>query len=458
MRELTVSKIIEVTKGKLLTNCEDFIIKDFNKDTRTIQKDDMYIAIKGENFDGNLYIEDALQKGAIGCLIDSKNISDDVIQKFNDKPIIKVDDTIKAIQALAKYKRSLFDIPVVAITGSVGKTSTKDIVAKVLSEKYKVLKTQGNLNNHIGLPLTLLKLREEHTAVVVEMGMNNFGEISVLTNIANPTICAIINIGTSHIGNLGSRENILKAKLEILEGLAINGKVVVNNDNDLLNEWNIKDTKYDKVTYGINNKSDYNADNIICTESYSNFETVVNNNMYNISVPVPGKHFIYNALCAISIARILNIECDDIIKGIQKVELTQKRMEVINNNGITIINDAYNSSYDSVKATLEAMLEFDCKRRIATLGDMLELGSFSKELHEKVGIEVAENNIDILITVGNEAKHIASKAKELGVPEIYICETNLEATNIINSIKKKDDLILLKASNGMHFYEIANNI
>ena len=284
-----------------------------------------------------------------------------------------------------------------------GKTSTKDIIANVLSQKFNVLKTKGNLNNHIGLPLTLLKLKD-HTAVVVEMGMNHFGEISLLTNIAKPTGCVITNIGTSHIGNLGSRENILKAKLELLEGLNENGFVLINNDNDLLNEWAKEDNKYKIYTYGIENSSNFAANNIEQLENSSIF----NINNVKIKVPIAGEHFIYNAICAFAVGSLLGIETNKIVKGINEFKLTEKRMdiEVIKNN-IKVINDSYNASYDSTKAALQVVDKTEAKRKIAVLGDMLELGEYAEELHEKVGEEVVKNKIDILITVGKLAKNIA---------------------------------------------------
>lgn len=219
-KNINVEKIIEICKGELLSGDKLQVINSFCNDTRKIEKDDLYIAIKGENIDGNKFVEEAFEKGAIGALIDEQ-ISEEIVKKYSEKVIIKVENSVNAIQQIAKYKRSLYDIPVVAITGSVGKTSTKDIIANVISQEYKVLKTEGNFNNHIGLPLTLLKLKD-HTAIVIEMGMNHFGEIRTLTNIAKPTACVITNIGTAHIGILGSRENILKAKLEILEGMDSN--------------------------------------------------------------------------------------------------------------------------------------------------------------------------------------------------------------------------------------------
>lgn len=335
-----------------------------------------------------------------------------------------------------------------------GKTSTKDIIANVLAQKFNVLKTEGNLNNHIGLPLTLLKLKD-HTAVIVEMGMNHFGEISLLTDIAKPTGCVITNIGTAHIGNLGSRENILKAKLEILEGLSKDGFVLVNNDNDLLNKWAESESERKIYTYGIENKSTYMASNIVELENKSTFEV----NGVKTEVRVQGTHFVYNATCAFAIGDILGIEKEKVIKGISEFELTAKRMDIeIIKDNVKIINDSYNASYDSMKAALEVMGKTEATRKIAVLGNMLELGDYTKELHEKVGEEVIKNRIDILITVGEYAKEIANKAKSLGMKEVFEFENTDDAIKCIKENMKSNDLILLKASNSMNFSRILDKI
>ena len=451
--KISVQKIIEISQGEILTKATAQQIKDFTIDSRNINLNDCFIAIKGENNNGNQYVENALEKGASVCLVDEVP-EKRILEKYNNRVIIKVEDTIKALQQIAKYKRSLYDIPVIAVTGSVGKTSTKDIIASVVGQKYNVLKTEGNYNNHLGVPLTLLRL-EDHTAAVIEMGMNHFNEISVLTDIAKPRIAVITNIGTSHIGNLGSRENILKAKLEILEGLKPGGTIIINNDNDLLNDWAQTVDNYTPFTYGIENKSNLTPENIKEDNFGTEYEINISGKKYNVKVPVIGRHFVYNSLCAIAVGKTLDIEEERIIEGIANFKLTAKRMDFkkIKNEAI-VLADYYNASFDSVKSALEVVRDFKSNRKIAVLGDMLELGDFAKKLHEDVGGEVAKNNIDILVTVGELSKDIAKIARENGLKEVYECDNNKDAAEILNSKIQKDDLILLKASNGMKFGEI----
>ena len=458
MKDLSIKNIIEATKGKLLVGNEEYICMSYSKDTRTIKEGDCYIGIKGETFDGNLFWEKALENGASTVIVQNVQIEDEKLKKWADKNIIKVEDTLEALYSIARYKRSLYNIPVIAITGSVGKTSTKDIVANVVSKKYKTLKTEGNNNNNIGLPLTILRLQDEEVAVI-EMGMNHFGEISLLTSIAKPTICIITNIGTSHIGNLGSRENILKAKLEILEG-SKKEAVIINNDNDLLHKWYEENKEnYNIKTYGIKEQSDIMAKEIKLEENKSTFTCKINNVEEKINVPVGGEHFILNALCAITVGEVLKIEEDKIKEGIESFELTKKRMDIVElKNGIKIINDAYNASLESMTASLKVLSEFK-ERKIAVLGDMFELGDFSEELHKKVGKEVVKNNIDILIACGENARYIADVAREkMDKENVYILRKTEEIKPLLEKIVKNNDVILFKASNGMKFYKIAEEV
>lgn len=451
-KNITVQDILEATKGNLMYGNKNEICEKFSKSTKEIQPGDVYIGFKGERFDGGMFYEDALKQGAKGCIINK--IADLEIKNIPNKFVIQVDDTVEAIAQIAKLKREKYNIPVIAVTGSVGKTSTKDIIYSVVSQKYKTLKTQGNMNNHIGMPMTILGL-EKHEALVIEMGMNHFGELRKLTQIAKPTIAVITNVGTAHIGNLGSRENILKAKLEILEGLQENGSVVINNDNDLLNKWQAENKKYKVITYGINNKSTNIAQNITYNDNGSKYELYPEKQI--IAVPVGGEAFVYNSLAAISVGKILNIPMSKIIEGIKKFELSKMRLDIQKTKkGYTVINDCYNANYDSMKSAIEYLKAFKANRKIAVLGDMLELGEFAKELHEKVGKIIAKNNIDILITVGNEAKNIADVAKENGVTHIYKFDNNQEAIKQLEKLLVVDDAVLIKASNSMNFKEIVD--
>ena len=471
--EFDVNKIIEICNANVAFGNTEIKCEEFSKDTRTIQPGDVYIGIKGENFDGNMFYENALENGAAVCILQGDiTISEEVKEKYKDRCVVIVEDTIKALQQIAAYKRSLYNIPVIAITGSVGKTSTKDIVASVVGTEFNVLKTQGNLNNHIGLPMTILGLKN-HNALVVEMGMNNLGEISVLSKIAKPNIAIITNVGTAHIGNLGSRENILKAKLEILDGMDENGILIINNDNDLLHKWAEEyNGPITVFTYGIEEKSNVNALNIQlfenkseCTviEDVSKAQTVfgtknTEKNQEEIIIPIGGNHFVLNALCSVAVGKILNISFENIKKGIYNFSLSKNRMELLTtSNNITIINDSYNANYDSMKAGIEYLAKTSANRKIAVLGDMLELGEFSEELHTKVGEVVAENKIDILVTVGKMAQYIANVAKQ-GNVEVHECENNQQAIELLKSIIIKNDIIYLKASNGMRFKEIVDGL
>ena len=303
-------------------------------------------------------------------------------------------------------------------------------------------------------------LERNHEALVIEMGMNHFGEIRELTNIAKPTLAVITNIGTSHIGNLGSRENILNAKLEILEGME-KKKVIINNDNDLLHKWKNDNNNMEIYTFGIENKSDCNALKITKKENSSEFICKINEEKFNIKVPVGGEVFILNALCASLVGKLLNLSNNEIQEGIESFELTKKRMEIIKlKNGVTLINDSYNASFDSMKAGIEYLCEITGKRKIAVLGDMFELGIFSEELHRKVGAEVAKNNIDILFAIGENSKYIVDETEKDGMnkEKIFYLNDKKELLEKIIQNMQSGDVIFFKASNGMRLFEIVDQL
>ncbi len=452
---LKIKDMIGINNASLIFGNQDDIV-DFNyfsKDSRTVKEGDVFIGIKGDNFDGNDYYEEALKKGAKTCIL-SKDISipEEIKKTYNDRNLLIIEDVENFLVELSKPIRDKLKIPIIAITGSVGKTSTKNIVADVLSAKYKVLKTNGNLNTLIGLALTLLRVKDEEIAVI-ELGMNQPGEISQLSSFLKPDIGVIINVGTAHIGNLGSRENILKAKLEILDGLK--DKLFINNDNDLLNEWNKNKHSISINTYGIENKSNFEAKNLTYNKSGSHF-TIENN---QIDINVIGKHFVYNSIIAYAIGRHFGVNVEDIIEKLKNIPLESDRMELINSENITIINDTYNASYDSVYYALEVLSTFK-GRKIAVLGDIKELGDYGESIHRDIGKLIVKNNIDILITVGELSSFINEEAIKLGFKKenSYNFDSKNQAILLINKIKEKDDNYLIKASNSMKFKEIVENI
>ncbi len=455
---MNTKDIYQNVEAKTIYNNIDCEIKKFKIDTRKINNGDCYIGIKGKNTDGNLFYKDAFSKGADLVILDNYQYSkeDEEYLISNNKSIVVVENTTIALGKLAKYKRSLSDIPIVAVTGSAGKTSTKDIIYSVLNASYKAQKTIGNINNHFGLPLTVLDLNNSSEVLVLEMGMNHLGEISYLTNIALPKVAVITNVGTSHIGYLGSRENILKAKLEILEGLSDDGVVIINNDNDLLHEWYINNKDiYNILTIGIKNHSDFQADNIKTLENCSIFDCLGE----TYKVLVGGEHFIYNSLAAIAVASVFDIDIKKVKMGIENFELSSNRMNIINNGDITIIDDSYNANYDSMTYTIKYLGSLE-GRRIAILGTMKELGEYSEKLHRDVGKVIVDAGIDILITVGDYTNYINDVATKLGFLEenSYHLKSNAEAITLINKIKMGNDKILVKASNSLNFGEIVVNI
>lgn len=441
---LYVSDIVREGNGLLLQGDLSLLLGDFSKDTRTIKQGDVYVGIKGENFDGNKFYLDALEKGAIGCILD--NVEEDIPDKYKDRFIVKVNNSLECIQNLARYKRRIHNIPVIGVTGSVGKTSTKDMIYSVLKEKYNVLKTEGNNNNHIGLPFTILRLKDEEV-MILEMGMNNLGEISFLTNIAKPTIGVITNIGTAHIGNLGSRENIMKAKLEIVEGLS--GPLIVNLDNDMIkNNIDYIKSLCTTITIGTDKDAEYRAYDIKDNRFKINGE--------EFESPIGNMAFIYNSITAYVVGSLCNVDIDLIREGIKNLELTGNRLEYKKAKcGAMLIDDTYNASLDSIKSSLE-ILKKENGRRIAIIGDVLELGKFSRDIHIEIGKELLSCNLDYVITIGKDTKYSDEYLKENGYVNIKHFDKESDSYEYLDSLLKEGDIVLLKGSHGINLKNIVN--
>lgn len=440
---MLIKEIIEATGGMLLSGNINEDIHGFTQDTRQIQQGDMYIPLIGENNDGHQFIEQAFEKGARAV------ITSQVID-YPKKNVILVPDTLQALTDMAAYLREHRHVKVVGITGSVGKTSTKDMIYAVVSTQYHALKTLGNYNNHIGLPLTILRHRDEEV-MVLEMGMNHLGEIRHLTKIAKPDVAVITNVGTAHIGELGSRENILKAKMEIVEGLSSQGVLIINDDNDLLH--GVEENGYRMIRVGKNEDCQLRAHHIQLLLEESYFDLDYQNQTYHVHVPVSGEHFVTNALLAIAVGLSLKIDIKKCIAGIEQFELTQKRMDVIElAQDIKVIDGTYNANLDSMKSSLDVLAQYP-QRKIAILADMLELGEYTQAFHEEVGEYVAKKHIDQLWCVGQASQWMALKAQEHGV-ETYHFENNQQLIDALKNHLQDHDVILLKGSNGMHLQEI----
>lgn len=445
---MKVKEIVIATNGTLLSGNEDLELVGYTQDSRKVKGGMMYIPLIGEHFDGHDFINNAFENGASAIICDREI-------KRSDKVVIRVADTLTALQDMARYLRQQRQVKVVAITGSVGKTSTRDMVYSVVKQKYKTLQTEGNYNNNIGLPLTILRLQDEEV-MILEMGMNHLKEIEELSLISKPDISAITNVGTAHIGELGSRENILKAKLEIIAGMSDGSTLVINNDNDLLSTVSLSNLKVVKVA--IDNAGDFKAQKVILKDDCSNFELLYLNKVYKIFVPVPGAHFVVNALIAIAIGIELNISILKCIQGIKEFVLTKNRMDVIElKNNTTLIDGTYNASEDSMKSSIDVLATYT-RRKIVVLADMLELGDFSEKLHRNVGKHVANKKIDILVAVGQEARFIVDSAKDAGMSNIFYCNDNQEVINYLENNLQSGDVILLKGSNGMKLKDVASRI
>lgn len=421
------------------------VISGISIDSRTIEKGDLYIAIKGENFDGHDFSESAVKNGAAAVMCHND------IDCACPKIIVK--DTQEALLALASWYRQQFDVFVVGLTGSVGKTTTKDMIAAVFQSERITLKTEGNLNNSIGVPRTLMRLEEDTQTAVVEMGMDGKGQISVLTNCVKPDAAVITNIGVSHLENLGSREGILAAKMEIVEGLKKGGKLFLNSDDPYL--MSVQPEDYEIVYFGINNSAcKYRAENIEANGAGTEFDVCWEENVQHAIIPTIGKHNVYDALCAFAVGCEHGISPENAAKGLSQYKPSGMRQKLSSFNGITFIEDCYNASPDSVRAAISTLSSLNVKRKIAVLGDMLELGSISEEAHKNSGMLAAKKGIDAVFTLGERSAATAEKAKELGVEVAENFSSHEELVNRLSTFIEAGDAVLFKASRAMKLEDV----
>ena len=439
MKNITVREAVKATSG-IYHGPEDLLDRNICGiaiDNRKIEKDWLFVPIKGDRFDGHSFIDGAFEAGALATLSERKT----------DHPYIEVRDTAEAFKDIAEYYKSLLDIRTVGITGSVGKTTTKEMIASVLNQSFNTIYTQGNLNNQTGVPLTVLRIEEEHEAAVIEMGTNHFGEIAAVARVARPDVCVLTNIGEAHLEFLGSKEGILKAKTEMLDYMKEGGHVVINGDDEYLST--LKDKRSDVISFG------FGEDNDIHVTEYEEkglegigFTAATGQGTLSAFIHAPGKHMVLNAMAAAAVGLVYGMDLKDIEKGIESYETMSGRLNAKRANGITVIDDVYNASPTAMKSSVEVLSQ-EKGRKVCILGDMLELGDDSREKHLGVGIYAAEKGIDLVIAVGSEAKAIYEGAAQKGADAAYF-ESQDEMLGKLPELIKEGDTVLVKASRGMH--------
>lgn len=453
MENITINEIILATKGTLAVGNTDDVINSVSIDSRNIQENALFIPIMGENTDGHNYIQNAFDNGAKASLIEEKYDANN----YNGGAIIKVQSTKKALRDLAKYYRNKFNISVVGVTGSVGKTTTKEMIASVLGETLDIIKTEKNYNGQLGLPLTIFNIEKHHNVAVLEMGVSEIGEMDKLADIAGADIGVITNIGLSHIENFKSVEVTCREKMKMIQKEG--GTFFLNGDSPLLakaHEYTDKEIVY----YGINGDFPYKCEEIYSNGNNTNFTLVTNQFREQIQIPCLGLHNVYNALAAIAVAQKFDIHMDDIKKGLLKFKNVAMRQQISKIGDITLIDDSYNASPDSVKSSVSVLKNLSPNgRNIVVIADMLELGEHSQKIHYETGRYIALEGIDILITVGKDSAYLSNGAISANQKlKLIHFDGNKEAFEYLKNILSKNDKVLIKGSRGMHTDEIVNDL
>ena len=451
METITLGQLLQAVDGQLLGEFDQNTpIFHVDTDSRDIHPGSLFIPLAGERFDGHAYINAALESGAAGCLTQRERES-----YQPGKFYVKVPSTQRALRDLAAWYKEQFHIPFVAVTGSVGKTTAKDMLAAVLGVKYKVLKTEGNFNNNLGLPLTLLRLDSSHQVGVVEMGMDKFGEIDYLGGIVKPEVGVITNIGDAHIERLGSRENIFKAKCELLPHIKPDGLLVLNGDDPMLATLR-GHAPVQTVFCGQGEGMEYRAQ-ITGGDGVSHIHCRLTTPGMDreVCIPALGEHMVYPTLIAAAVAERFGLTPDEIEQGIRQFVPTRMRMNILRRgNGIIILDDTYNANPQSMRAAISVLSDSQSSYKIAVLGDMLELGPFSPALHAEVGEYLGQAGIQCLVAVGEQSAAMAQGARDAGVPQVLYCQDKGEAMERLPMLLRGDCTILVKASRGMKMEDI----
>ena len=450
MVKMTAGEIAQAVNGNLFGNA-NVIVSDIQYDSRAVKEGTLFVPIKGANVDGHKFIKECFLKGASVCF--TKN---DVPEKSTDC-YIKVENTLSALQKLSAYYRNKMKAKLIGVTGSVGKTSTKEMIAAGLSKGFDVMKTQGNKNSQIGLPMTMFDMEESNEIAVIEMGMSEFGEMDRLADIARPNIAVMTNIGVAHIENLGTQENILKEKFRITKYFDKDGILFLNGDDKLLRTLHGKQN-FRTVTFGLDKDNDYYAEDIQSEGFNTNFVCCYGDKKVMLKIPALGEHSVKNSLAAFAIGKHLGLDDEIIQEGLLTYKNAPMRQQIHEMKDFIIIDDSYNSSPDAAKVSLN-VLKSVCKgKSIAILADMLELGEQAENEHYEVGKHLTEIGIDTLITVGELSKYTAKGAIENGCKNAVSFENNAEAYEYLSKIIEKGCAVLVKGSRGMHTDEIVKKV
>lgn len=422
----------------------DAVATAYSIDSRTIRPGELFFAVQGETMDGHDFVRQALEKGAVAAVVAA-----DKLAGFSSRAgLIVVDDTLLALQLLAKSVRWLWAKPLIAVTGSAGKTTTKEAIAHVLSSRFRVLKSEGNFNNHFGLPLMLLKLEPEHDAAVVEMGMSHLGEIAALAEIAQPETGVVTNVAPVHLEFFSSVAEIARAKYELIESLPAKGTAVLNADDEYVSQFG-RNFKGRVITYGFGSAATVRAENLKSLgEKGSSFDIVVGDRREPATLPLVGSHNVYNALAATAVALERGLTLSEVALSLASLAPADKRGQVVRIGNITVINDCYNSNPKALAAMVEALAGMPARRRIVVAGEMLELGPQGDALHRESGEHIAAKRIDILIGVRGLASQMVEAAKQAGISANFVA-TPEEAGQWLATETREGDVVLLKASRGV---------
>ena len=450
MRNITIGDILKMTGAEASFEIdENARVCNISNDSRDIKEDTIYAAIVGERLDGHDFARAALENGAIAAIVEKRVTEKDILVK----------DTRRALKDIAMGYRSRFDIPFLAVTGSSGKTTTKDMLYFAVSESRKTLRNLGNLNSEIGLPMTVFNLDESHECAVLEMGMYVQGEIDYLAEIVKPHFAIITNVGVAHIQSAGSRENILKAKMEIANYMTQSDVLLINGDNDMLQTVDTKALKPSVYKYGLEEHNDIRLISYETTESGMKIRADILGKITEYEIPTLGIHNIYNSLSVMGLCSLMGLDMKKSSEGIRKYQPSKYRMEIKSVSGKTLIEDFYNANPDSLRASIETFRQMQGERKVAVLADMLELGEISEKEHMNAGIQASEI-FDVIICIGSDAKYIGKGAIENGFDKgrVYYFANNEEAVSEINSILRPGDAVLMKGSRGMKLEEVAESI